>query len=170
MLELEKAICEVGVKKPSESATPEIARQLRGDLDTIVCTAMRREPQRRYASAEHFSEDVRRYLEGQPVSAHRDTIVYRARKFVGRHRPAVAASARQSCCWGFWRSRTISIGGGPSGGLQSARARQLGDSRSRQSDRRGTTQARKRLSARRLLIWMASASRLAATPLSNGKW
>jgi serine/threonine protein kinase len=91
-LALEQAVCEGRTRKPSEAAPADMARQLRGDLDTIVLSAMRKEPQRRYASAEHLSEDVRRYLEDEPVLARGDTILYRARKFVGRHRPAVTAS------------------------------------------------------------------------------
>src|SRR5437764_2096118 len=84
--EVERAICETEARNPSAAAPPERARQLRGDLDTIVLTAMRKEPQRRYASAEHLSEDIRRYLVGAPVLAHGDSAVYRARKFIGRHR------------------------------------------------------------------------------------
>jgi tetratricopeptide (TPR) repeat protein len=58
---------------------------LRGDLDTIVLKAMRKEPQKRYASVEHFSEDIRRYLEGFPVLARKAGVWYQASKFVGRH-------------------------------------------------------------------------------------
>ena len=91
--ELERAICEGEVRKPSDAASPEAARQLRGDLDMIVLAAMRKEPHRRYASAEHLAEDVRRYLDGQPVAARGESVVYRAKKFVGRHQAALAASA-----------------------------------------------------------------------------
>jgi serine/threonine-protein kinase len=66
--------------------------QLRGDLDTIVLMALRKEPQRRYASAEQFAADIGRYLDGMPVQAQRDTLVYRATKFVGRHPAGVAAT------------------------------------------------------------------------------
>jgi serine/threonine-protein kinase len=66
---------------------------LRGDLDNIVLMALRKEPARRYSSASQFSEDVRRHLEGLPVIARRDTIGYRASKFVARHRLAVASAA-----------------------------------------------------------------------------
>lgn len=59
--------------------------QLRGDLDNIVLMALRKEPQRRYASAEQFSGDLGRYLSGMPVQARQDTFVYRASKFVRRH-------------------------------------------------------------------------------------
>ena len=66
--------------------------QLRGDLDTIVLMALRKEPQRRYASAEQFAADIGRYLDGMPVQAQRDTLVYRATKFVGRHPAGVAVT------------------------------------------------------------------------------
>jgi tetratricopeptide (TPR) repeat protein len=65
---------------------------LAGDLDNIVLMALRKEPQRRYASVEQFSEDLRRHLEGRPVIAHKDTIAYRATKFVKRQKFAVAAA------------------------------------------------------------------------------
>ena len=68
-----------------------LARRLRGDLDTIVLTAMQKEPARRYASAGALADDVRRHLTGQPVLARPDTLRYRASKFVRRHRVAVTA-------------------------------------------------------------------------------
>jgi eukaryotic-like serine/threonine-protein kinase len=67
-----------------------LKRILTGDLDTIVLMALRKEPDRRYASAEQFADDLERYLEGLPVRAHRDSAVYRTTKFVRRHRAAVA--------------------------------------------------------------------------------
>ncbi|MDP1660557.1 MAG: serine/threonine-protein kinase, partial [Phycisphaerales bacterium] len=63
--------------------------QLRGDLDTIVMTALRKEPTRRYASAEQLGADIGRYLAGMPITARRDTWPYRTRKFVARHAVAV---------------------------------------------------------------------------------
>jgi serine/threonine protein kinase/Flp pilus assembly protein TadD len=70
-----------------------LARALQGDLDNIVGVAMRKEPQRRYASVGQFSEDIARYLDGRPVRAHPATLGYRARRFVGRHRVEVVGSA-----------------------------------------------------------------------------
>ncbi len=70
-----------------------IRRRLSGDLDNIVVKAMRKEPQRRYRSAAHLAEDIRRHLDGHPVSARPDTLTYRARKFVKRHRGGVLASS-----------------------------------------------------------------------------
>jgi eukaryotic-like serine/threonine-protein kinase len=63
------------------------------DLDTIVGMATRPEPARRYASAEQLSEDLRRYLEGLPVKARRDTFSYRTGKFLRRHKASVGAAA-----------------------------------------------------------------------------
>ncbi|HEV2045349.1 MAG TPA: serine/threonine-protein kinase [Chthoniobacterales bacterium] len=65
----------------------------RGDLDNIVLMALRKEPQRRYGSVAQFSDDIRRHLEGRPITAHRDTIGYRTSKFIARHKIGVAAAA-----------------------------------------------------------------------------
>src|SRR5438094_8662935 len=65
---------------------------LRGDLDNILLMALRKEPQRRYQSVEQFADDIRRHLESRPVLARKDTIGYRARKFVRRNRVAVAGA------------------------------------------------------------------------------
>jgi eukaryotic-like serine/threonine-protein kinase len=67
----------------SESATD--PRLLRGDLDTIVAMALRREPARRYRSVAALADDVRRHLDGYPVAARPDTWRYRARKAARRH-------------------------------------------------------------------------------------
>ncbi len=69
-----------------------LARALRGDLDTIVLMALRKDPRRRYASAEQLAEDVERHLAGLPVRARPDTASYRVGKFVRRQRAAVAAA------------------------------------------------------------------------------
>ncbi len=76
---------------PSRS-TPSGA-QLKGDLDNIALTALRREPERRYRSVEQFSDDLERYLDGRPVSARPNTFRYRASKFVQRNRIVVAAAS-----------------------------------------------------------------------------
>jgi serine/threonine-protein kinase len=65
---------------------------LRGDLDNIVMKALRKEPERRYASVGQFSEDIRRHLEGRPVIARKDTIGYRTSKFVARNKVGVTAA------------------------------------------------------------------------------
>jgi serine/threonine-protein kinase len=68
------------------------SRFLKGDLDNIVLMAMRKEPARRYASVGQLSEDIRRHLEQLPVVARKDTLPYRATKFVRRNKIAVAAA------------------------------------------------------------------------------
>ena len=117
--ELRKAICEKEPLKPSavvltdekavipsatlkvdlteeetrEKARHRLKKKLAGDLDMIVLMALRKEPQRRYASVEQFSGDIRRYLEGRPVIARSDTFGYRSAKFVRRNVVAVGAAA-----------------------------------------------------------------------------
>ena len=59
---------------------------LMGDLDSIVLKAIPRDPQKRYTSVEQFAEDLRRYLEGRPVSARKNTFLYRASKFIRRRK------------------------------------------------------------------------------------
>ncbi|MGQ0641486.1 MAG: protein kinase domain-containing protein [Gemmatimonadaceae bacterium] len=92
--ELARAILEDDPVRPSAAVTrARQRRRLRGDLDTIVLTAMRKDPERRYASADQLAADVRRHLSGLPVSARADTRSYRAIKFVRRHRAGVALAA-----------------------------------------------------------------------------
>ncbi len=69
-----------------------LERSLRGDIDTIVLKALRKEPDRRYDSAAQFVDDIRRVLDGRPVSARPDTFRYRARTFVRRHKLGVGAA------------------------------------------------------------------------------
>jgi serine/threonine-protein kinase len=64
----------------------------RGDLDTIVLHAMRKEPARRYASVGELIEDVERYRRGLPIRARADTWSYRSGRFAARHRAAVVGS------------------------------------------------------------------------------
>jgi serine/threonine protein kinase len=69
------------------------AKILKGDLDNIILKALKKEPERRYVSVEQFSEDIRRHLEGLPVSARPDTFAYRASKFVQRNKVSVLAAS-----------------------------------------------------------------------------
>jgi len=76
-----------------DASTASLRRRLSGDLDSIVLMALRKEPDRRYASVEQFAEDIRRHLTGLPVIARRDSWRYRAGKFIIRHKLGVTASA-----------------------------------------------------------------------------
>jgi len=117
--EIERAICEQEPTKPSRvitqvekethsdgtvtSITPETVSRARGehpqklrsclsgDLDAIVMMALRKEPQRRYASVYEFSEDTRRHLQSLPVLARPSTVMYRTGKFLRRHQEAAVA-------------------------------------------------------------------------------
>ena len=98
--EVVRAVCETEPAAPSAAlrvtetdrqvSTNISASELKGDLDNIILKALRKEPERRYSSVEAFSEDLRRYLHGLPVSARHDTFIYRAGKFVRRNRVTVA--------------------------------------------------------------------------------
>jgi eukaryotic-like serine/threonine-protein kinase len=76
----------------SESLS-KLKNRLDGDLDNIVLKALNKVPNRRYASVEQFSEDIGRYLQGLPVSARKDSLRYRAGKFINRNKAGVAAAA-----------------------------------------------------------------------------
>jgi eukaryotic-like serine/threonine-protein kinase len=118
--EISRAVCETDAEKPStavrrkeipigdvkgkpkeesalgatrEGSTEKLSKRLSGDLDNIVLMALRKEPQRRYASVEQFAQDIRRHLEHLPVIARQSTFGYRGSKFITRHKVGVAAAA-----------------------------------------------------------------------------
>jgi serine/threonine-protein kinase len=92
--DLEQDVLHRAPDRPSSLAADARARrQIAGDLDTICLMALRKEPERRYQSAQQLTEDLRRHLDGRPVSARPDTVGYRANKFVRRHAIGVAISA-----------------------------------------------------------------------------
>ncbi|MEO5898214.1 MAG: serine/threonine-protein kinase, partial [Vicinamibacterales bacterium] len=63
-----------------------LARRLRGDLDAIVMTAMRKDPVERYPSVALLADDVRRHIDGLPVTARGDSWGYRAARLVRRRK------------------------------------------------------------------------------------
>ena len=75
----------------SAGTTRQLSRLLRGDIDTIVLAALRKEPDRRYGSVGALAEDLRRHLAGRPVTARSDGVGYRTGKFIRRNRVAIAA-------------------------------------------------------------------------------
>jgi serine/threonine-protein kinase len=94
IVDLVRAISETAPAAPSTVAsTDRLRRRLSGDLDMIVLMALRKEPDRRYATAHDMVEDVRRHLTGWPVRARPDTVRYRTGKFLRRHRLAAGAAA-----------------------------------------------------------------------------
>ena len=98
--DLELAILEQEPGKPSDqwlrtgdSESGKSARRMRGDLDTIVLKALRKEPKQRYVTAQAFADDLKRYLAFDPIAAKPDSEWYRVSKFVRRHRMGVMFSA-----------------------------------------------------------------------------
>jgi serine/threonine-protein kinase len=76
----------------ARGSTPgRLARRLRGDLDDIILKALRPEPDRRYGSAGQLADDLQRHLEGRPVRARPDSVLYRAGKFARRNALALSA-------------------------------------------------------------------------------
>jgi TolB-like protein len=90
--ELSRAVCEEDPPPPSATGEQDTRRRLAGDLDAIVLKALRKEPERRYASVKDLSEDIRRHLEGLPVTARKDRLSYRTGRLVRRNK-AVAITA-----------------------------------------------------------------------------
>ena len=103
--EVFEVVCEREPERPStaiaseeaaaarDTTTEKLSRHLRGDLDAIVAMALRKEPGRRYGSAELLAEDVGRYLDGQPVVARRGNRWYRFQKTLRRHQGAALFAA-----------------------------------------------------------------------------
>jgi hypothetical protein len=91
---LEAELLAGDLRKPSDAA-PDRARgkRLRGDLDAIVLTALKREPSERYTTAAAFADDLERWLAEEPARARPDSRAYRLRKFVARNRLPVAAGS-----------------------------------------------------------------------------
>jgi hypothetical protein len=96
-LEAMRIICEESPEPPSKriaalSGSLNSKIRLSDDLDHIVLMALRKEPERRYATAAQLSADIRAFLNGLPVAARTGTFRYRLGKFVRRHKTAVAGA------------------------------------------------------------------------------
>jgi serine/threonine-protein kinase len=76
----------VGVARPRQETVSGLIDALRDDLDVLVQAACHLDPQRRYPSVAELRQDVRRYLEGYPLDARPDDLVYRTRRLLARHR------------------------------------------------------------------------------------
>jgi serine/threonine protein kinase len=102
---LEESILSATLRRPSQSdPTQEIAaarglsirslvRELRGDLDTIVLEALKKDPLERYQSVTALAQDLRNYLQALPVSARPDSYRYRIGRFMWRHKLPIAAAS-----------------------------------------------------------------------------
>lgn len=75
-----------------KASVNKLRRRLRGDLDSIVLMALRKNPERRYASADALRQDIKRYMSNLPVHARPDSFVYKANKFAQRHPRGIAVT------------------------------------------------------------------------------
>src|SRR5579884_128913 len=90
---LEEQILETEPSLPSSViADKQLRRVLRGDLDRVILTALRKTPDQRYPTVDAFAEDIQRYLQRRPVLARPNRPFYRASMFVRRHRLAFTTS------------------------------------------------------------------------------
>lgn len=82
------------VRAACRGTTPaQLWRALHGDLDTIAAKALKKDPEERYASAGALADDLRRFLDNKPIGARRDSLGYRAAKFVRRNRLPASLAA-----------------------------------------------------------------------------
>lgn len=133
------AICDVEPAPASEAVRPEglgqeprsrVRALVRGDLDTIIQKALRKEPARRYASVEEFADDIRRHLDGLPVLARPASTGYRLQRFVRRHGVAAGLALFALLAAGAWL------------GAEATRASQSAADRSRSNYEAERNQAR----------------------------
>ncbi|MEP6940733.1 MAG: serine/threonine-protein kinase, partial [Rudaea sp.] len=81
------------IAEARSTSAEQLQRALRGDLDTILAKALKRDPTERYASVQAFADDIRRYLDNRPIAARADSLAYRLRKYVRRHRVGVVVGS-----------------------------------------------------------------------------
>ena len=72
-------------------STAQLRRSMLGQLDSIVLKTLKVDPRDRYASAADLSTDLQRFLDGQPVEAHHETVARRSFRILRRGRAAIAA-------------------------------------------------------------------------------
>jgi serine/threonine-protein kinase len=105
LVAVERVICETLPPRPGsivdlqaatdrgERSAARLRARLSGDLDAIALVALRKEPERRYSSVDLFDADLKRWLDGMPVTARPDSVGYRLGKFVRRRRLELASAA-----------------------------------------------------------------------------
>ena len=91
IVEREAVAPSVAAKNFETSECTGFGRALRGDLDNIILMALEKDPARRYSSTEKLEDDLRRHVEGFPVSARSAGYLYQLGKFAGRHKAGIAA-------------------------------------------------------------------------------
>jgi eukaryotic-like serine/threonine-protein kinase len=81
------------IREAEPASLGSVSRAYRGDIETIASRALEKERGRRYSSAAELAADLRCYLKDEPIMARRPSTVYRARKFVRRHKALVVGTA-----------------------------------------------------------------------------
>ena len=106
---LEEAILSADVPLASTRVAGDhkLARQLRGDLDTVLAKALKKTPEERYPSVESFAADVQRHLDGEPVLVRPDSRWYRASKFMHRHALPLGAAVAVVLALGMGLSAAV---------------------------------------------------------------
>jgi serine/threonine protein kinase len=109
---MKEAIAAVAAHRRTEPAR--LSRLVRGDLDWVAMKCLEKDRTRRYPTANDLAADVERYLTGEAVSAAPPSARYRLKKFVRRHRAAVAAAIALAALlalgivgttWGMFQAR-----------------------------------------------------------------
>ena len=123
---------------PTTRFSPEsrkLSGEVKGDIETIVAKALKKSPSERYANAAALADDIRRYLAHEPIAARPDSPLYRATRFVQRHRAGVAMASRRRHGAGRGHRR------GAVAGARGARAARAGRRPDRVHDRRPAQEA-----------------------------
>lgn len=81
------------VSELREGTPGRLRMRLAGDLDAILMTALRREPERRYPSVDALAGDLERHLEHRPIEARPATLWCRVQRFRRRSPGAIVAAA-----------------------------------------------------------------------------
>ncbi|MCC6359704.1 MAG: serine/threonine protein kinase [Phycisphaerales bacterium] len=103
------------IQENAPTPPSDVDRSLRGNLDAIVLKALEKEPARRYQSAAHLAQDIRRHVAREPIEARPPTRWVRLTRWIAR-RPvlstailclamlATAGAATLGSAWYSWRS------------------------------------------------------------------
>ncbi len=83
---------QVEVARQRSTTASRLRHRLRGDLDSVLATALARERDQRYGSVTALADDIRRHLAFEPIQAASAGRLYRVRKFVRRHRTAASVA------------------------------------------------------------------------------
>jgi eukaryotic-like serine/threonine-protein kinase len=86
---------EILTKLSSEDPLPlsKTASTIPSDIDVIVSKCLEKDPSRRYDSAKALSDDLKRYLDGEPILAKPASLNYRIRKKISKHKSVAAILA-----------------------------------------------------------------------------